>query len=328
MSEARQETEVRRQRDRGGAGGAGVRGLHRALRRAGGRPTTSSAPRAPAVRAMRALGGRPVATSGPRTARECVWGRVLAFQPPRRVLLAWADRRPLRATTRTRRTPPRSRCASRRRDRRAPGSSWSTAASERHGDTWEPALARVGGRRRTGGWILERSAAAADSVSGIGTVAPVRASVTVAAPVEKAWRVYTEDYGSWYPKGHFIGVRPGRDGGLRAVRGRPVVRAGARTAPSCCGAGCWPGSRRTGCCWPGWSTATGSATPTRRRRPRSRSGSPPRARTGPGSSWSTATSSGTAPAPASILGGVSDQTQGHPLYLRRFAAAAEGRPIG
>ena len=30
----------------------------------------------------------------------------------------------------------------------------------------------------------------------------------------------------------------------------------------------------------------------------------------------------------SVFGGVSDETQGHPLYLRRFAAAAEGRPIG
>ncbi len=45
-------------------------------------------------------------------------------------------------------------------------------------------------------------------MSGIGTVAPVRASVTVAAPVERAWKVYTEDYGSWYPKGHFIGSGP------------------------------------------------------------------------------------------------------------------------
>jgi hypothetical protein len=31
---------------------------------------------------------------------------------------------------------------------------------------------------------------------------------------------------------------------------------------------------------------------------------------------------------ASIFGGVSDESQGHPLYLRRFAAAAEGREIG
>lgn len=37
---------------------------------------------------------------------------------------------------------------------------------------------------------------------------PVRASITVQAPVEKAWQVYTEQYGSWYPKDHFLGAGP------------------------------------------------------------------------------------------------------------------------
>jgi len=37
---------------------------------------------------------------------------------------------------------------------------------------------------------------------------PVRVSVDVGAPVEKAWTVYTEQYGTWYPKEHHLGAVP------------------------------------------------------------------------------------------------------------------------
>lgn len=47
-----------------------------------------------------------------------------------------------------------------------------------------------------------------DTMSGSTQDLVVRRSVTVAAPVERAWAVYTEGYGSWYPKDHYIGAEP------------------------------------------------------------------------------------------------------------------------
>jgi uncharacterized protein YndB with AHSA1/START domain len=52
------------------------------------------------------------------------------------------------------------------------------------------------------------------------TVAPVRKSITVQATVERAFRVFTEDFDSWWPRSHHIGKSPmkrvlieGRPGG-------------------------------------------------------------------------------------------------------------------
>ena len=52
------------------------------------------------------------------------------------------------------------------------------------------------------------------------TVAPVRKSITVQATVEHAFRVFTEEFDSWWPRSHHIGKSPmtraiveGRPGG-------------------------------------------------------------------------------------------------------------------
>jgi uncharacterized protein YndB with AHSA1/START domain len=39
-------------------------------------------------------------------------------------------------------------------------------------------------------------------------VAPVRKSITVRASVERAFKVFTEDFDSWWPRGHHIGSSP------------------------------------------------------------------------------------------------------------------------
>lgn len=38
------------------------------------------------------------------------------------------------------------------------------------------------------------------------SIPPVQRSITVNAPVEKAFRVYTEGFDSWWPRGHHIGT--------------------------------------------------------------------------------------------------------------------------
>ncbi len=39
-------------------------------------------------------------------------------------------------------------------------------------------------------------------------IEPVKKSVTVKAGVERAFQVFTEDFGSWWPKSHHIGSSP------------------------------------------------------------------------------------------------------------------------
>jgi len=41
-----------------------------------------------------------------------------------------------------------------------------------------------------------------------GSVAPVRRSVTVKAPVEKAFEVFTSGFDTWWPRSHHIGQSP------------------------------------------------------------------------------------------------------------------------
>src|SRR6266498_1635061 len=70
----------------------------------------------------------------------------------------------------------------------------------------------------------------------------------------------------------------------------------ASTAASATGAGCWPGSHRTGWSSPGRSTASGSTTPIPSTPARSRSGSPPTDPNRPPSSWNTGSWTGSSTA--------------------------------
>ena len=53
------------------------------------------------------------------------------------------------------------------------------------------------------------------------TVAPVRKSITVQATVERAFRVFTEEFDSWWPRSHHIGKSPMK---RAIVEGRPGGR--------------------------------------------------------------------------------------------------------
>jgi len=52
-------------------------------------------------------------------------------------------------------------------------------------------------------------------------VTPVRKSITVQAPVERAFRVFTEEFDSWWPRSHHIGKSPMK---RAIVEGRPGGR--------------------------------------------------------------------------------------------------------
>jgi len=75
------------------------------------------------------------------------------------------------------------------------------------------------------------------------TVTPVRKSITVHATVEHAFRVFTEEFDSWWPRSHHIGKSPMK---RAIVEGDPaaVVIPSRRMAPTATGARSWSGSRR------------------------------------------------------------------------------------
>jgi uncharacterized protein YndB with AHSA1/START domain len=189
---------------------------------------------------------------------------------------------------------------------------------DRHGETW-PALARA--VAADGGWptILHQYAAALD-------LPPVRASIVVAAPVEKAWRVYTEQYGSWYPKGHFLGDGPAETVVIEPhAGGRWYEKQPDGSEPEWGRVLTWQPPHRLVLSWTIGADWKPDPDPAH---------------------WSevevlfSAVAGGTrvdlehrylgrlGDAAASIHDGVSHPDFGHPYYLRRFAAAAEGRPVG
>lgn len=154
----------------------------------------------------------------------------------------------------------------------------------------------------------------------------VRVSVTVRAPIEKAWRVYTERYGSWYPKDHFLGDGPAETVIIEPYQG-----------------GRWYEQQADGS-EPEWGRVLAFEPPRRLL-----------LSWGVGGDWKpdpdpahhseievlfTEVAGGTrvdlehrgferhGDGASSVAEGVSDEGYGHPFYLRRFAAATEERQFG
>jgi uncharacterized protein YndB with AHSA1/START domain len=246
---------------------------------------------------------------------ECVWGSVLAWEPPRRLVLSWAidgrfelDADPAHASeVEVTFTP----------DGAGTRVDLVHRHLDRHGETW-PALARA--VAADGGWptILRQYAAALD-------VPPVRASVTVTAPVEKAWRVYTDQYGSWYPKGHFLGDGPAETVVIEPREGgRWYEKQPDGSEPEWGRVLTWQPPHRLVLSWTTGADWKPDPDPAH---------------------WSeievlfSAVAGGTrvdlehrylgrlGAAAAPIREGVAHPDFGHPYYLRRFAAATEGRPV-
>ena len=254
--------------------------------------------------------------------QECDWGRVLAWEPPHRVLLAWQidgrweyDPDPAHGSEVEVRFVTEGPASTR--------VELEHRGIERLGDGWESVLTGVSA---PGGWggILERYAA---SVGDRDPVRPVRASVTVAAPVERAWQVYTGGYGSWEPKGHFIGTGPAETVLIEPYQGgRWYERSADGSEPEWGRVLAWEPPHRLVLSWMVGGDWQHDPDPAHASEVEVRfvADGPERTRVelehrrierhGEGA--------------ASILGGVSDEGQGHPLYLRRFAAAVEGRNPG
>jgi uncharacterized protein YndB with AHSA1/START domain len=154
----------------------------------------------------------------------------------------------------------------------------------------------------------------------------VRRAVTVAAPVERAFTVFTEDFDAWWPASHHIGAAPPV---LRTLEAGPDGRWFERAAD---GTECdwgrvrvWEPPHRLVLSWTTGADWKPDPDPAH---------------------WSevevlfSAVAGGTrvdlehrfigrlGDGASSIFEGVSHPDYGHPFYLRRFAAAAEGRPVG
>jgi uncharacterized protein YndB with AHSA1/START domain len=246
---------------------------------------------------------------------ESVWGQVLAWAPPGRLVLSWQidgnfvlDPDPAHASeVEVTFTPQGAGTRVELTHRHL----------DRHGESWPQLLRAVGA---AGGWptILTRYAEALD-------VPPVRVSVTVAAPVERAWKVYTEQYGSWYPRGHFLGSGPAQTVLIEPYEGgRWYEQQADGSEPEWGRVLAWEPPHRLVLSWTtgaGWKPDPDPA------------------------HWSevevrfTAVAGGTrvdlehhgigrlGAGAGPIAEGVAHEDFGHPLYLRRFAAAAEGRSL-
>ena len=154
---------------------------------------------------------------------------------------------------------------------------------------------------------------------------PVRVSVTVAAPVEKAWTVYTEQYGSWYPKDHFLGAGPAETVVIEPrAGGRWYEQQADGSRPEWGSVLAWEPPHRLLLAW----AVGGDWQP-----------DPDPAHHSEIEVLFTEVDGGTrvdlehrhldrhGDGAGPLRAGVADP-EGHPLYLRRFAAAAEGRELG
>ena len=75
----------------------------------------------------------------------------------------------------------------------------------------------------------------------------VRREITVAAPPERAFAVFTERMDTWWPRSYTIGSAELDKVVIEPREGGRWYEPGS-TAASACGARCWPTSRRTGSC--------------------------------------------------------------------------------
>ena len=93
------------------------------------------------------------------------------------------------------------------------------------------------------------------------SIAPVKCSVDVKAPLARAFELFAQNMGAWWPRGRTPGASPHKDVVVEPhMNGRWFERDGTATRPS--GAGCLPGSRRVACCWAGNWTPGFALTPT------------------------------------------------------------------
>lgn len=244
---------------------------------------------------------------------ESVWGEVLVWEPPGRLVLSWQIDGDFRLD------PDPAHASEIEVRFTAEGAGTRVELThrhlDRHGETWPALLSAVGERN---GWpgVLARYASAL-------ALPPVRASITVAAPPERAWQVYTEQYGRWYPKEHFIGSQPADDLLIEPYEGgRWYERQADGSEPVWGHVLTWQPPSRLVLSWEvggDWkhdpdrghasevevlfSAVPGGTRVDLEHRDLARHGD----------------------GAASIAAGVSDENYGHPFYLRRFAATAEGR---
>jgi uncharacterized protein YndB with AHSA1/START domain len=164
-------------------------------------------------------------------------------------------------------------------------------------------------------------------MSGVSTFAPVRRSVTVSAPVERAFGIYTADYGRWYPKEHFIGAGPAETVVIEPYPGgRWYEKQPDGSEPEWGRVLVWQPPHRLVLSWTVGGDWKHDPDPAHASEVEVRF-SP----VGPDRTLVELEHRGIerhGGGAASIHGGVSDDDYGHAFYLRRFAAAAEGRPVG
>jgi hypothetical protein len=123
----------------------------------------------------------------------------------------------------------------------------------------------------------------------------VTTETEVDAPVEHAFRVFTEGIGSWWDPGHHILQAELAEMVFEPYAGGHIIDRGT-DGSECCWARVLAYDPRTGSASAGTSTCAGSWKPTRTRLAKWRSPSPPTGPPGPGSGSHTAISTGTATA--------------------------------
>lgn len=78
------------------------------------------------------------------------------------------------------------------------------------------------------------------------SIASVKQSVVVEAPIERAFKVFTEDFGSFKPPEHNLLAAQIAETGSSLASAVTSMTA-ASMAASAAGRACWPMSRRTAC---------------------------------------------------------------------------------
>ncbi|EIG63685.1 hypothetical protein Bra1253DRAFT_00197 [Bradyrhizobium sp. WSM1253] len=116
----------------------------------------------------------------------------------------------------------------------------------------------------------------------------VKQSIVVEAPIARAFKIFTEGFGSFKPPEHNL-LRVQIAETVFEPRVGGYIMTEASMGASAAGRACWPTNRRTGCCSAGTSAPNGRSRLTRKKPASGRSGSLLKRRTGPESTLSTAT---------------------------------------